>query len=106
MLRKMFITVLAVTLFSNLVGCDYASVGLLSGDLAKLLPARLAGNGDQVMDQTQDRLQLQDQLQDGTGDNCPGPNKNGQQNKNRFGWDNETGNGDLLRLQDGSCLLE
>ena len=106
MLKRMLIMVLAVTFLGNLVGCDYASMGVLSGDLAKLLPTRLVGDGDQSMDQTQDRFQLQDQLQDGTGENCPGPNKIGQQNTNRFGWDNEIGNGDLLRLRDGSCLLE
>lgn len=86
MLKALALGGLVLTLWAFSTGCDQLAA---SGAAEKYIPAaKYLGNGD--MDQLRDR----DQLRDGTGENCK---LSGQQK--RAG----TGQGDMLRLRDGSC---
>jgi hypothetical protein len=69
-------------------GCDLTSVTDLS-EISKAIITARSDTADVIMTQ----LQTQDRLKDGTGVNCPTARQvqSGQ------------GQGDLLRLRDGSC---
>ncbi len=108
-----------------LTACDEESLSALDPELAKLAGLSLSsgtlgalGNGDQLQtrDQdrlrdgscaqtaTQDQLQLQqrDQLRDGSCGGIPALDGSGAQVQAGAG----AGNGDMLRLRDGSCQLQ
>lgn len=92
MLKAVGMVVLVAALWMFSTGCDQLAASSAAAGVEKYLPAaKYLGNGD--MDQLQDR----DQLRDGTGANCAGGKIGTLQKRNG------TGQGDMLRLRDGSC---
>lgn len=94
MMKALVLGGLALAVLTFSTGCDELALSSAAAGLDKYLPAaKWAGNG--AMDQTQDQLRDCDQLRDGTGENCK---LSGLQKQNGGGQ------GDMLRLRDGSCL--
>ncbi len=79
---------LGIALLVVVGGCDLTSIGDL-GDASKVITSERGTSVDAIMSQ----LWTRDQLKDGTGVNCPTARQVG----------NGQGQGDLLRLRDGSC---
>ncbi len=95
------------------IGCDEGDLAALAPELAPIaaellgdLDITVVSSGGQGAGQTDagDRLQtrLQDRLQDGSCDD--GSVQDGTAEGARLGWGQ--GNGDTLRLQDGSCTAD
>jgi hypothetical protein len=73
---------------ATIAGCDLTSTSLLS-EVSKAIVTARSDSADAIMSQ----LQTHDRLKDGTGVNC----------LNARQVQNGGGQGDLLRLRDGSC---
>jgi len=78
---------LGIALVTAAGGCDLTSAGNMD-ELSKAIISGRSDSADALMTQ----LQTQDQLKDGTGDNRPMARQ----------AENGQGQGDLLRLRDGS----
>lgn len=94
MLKALAVAGLAMALWGMSAGCnDLAATGAATG-IDKLIPAAkmLQGGGG-----TMDQIQQRDRLQDGTGAYCPDGKATMLQKQAG------QGQGDQLRLRDGSC---
>ena len=104
MLKKLMLLGLGMAVAAGVLGCDEELAKALTGDAARMVAA---GDGDPVGNFLMNQLQQRDQLQDGscggTCDGVPNPDAGGWQGSGGAGSAN--GAGDIVRLRDGSCEL-
>jgi hypothetical protein len=85
-------TMLGIGMVAMIGGCDLTAISDLGGELSDVSKAIVTDRSESA-DASMIQLRTRDQLKDGTGTNCTLAQQDG----------NGTGQGDVLRLRDGSC---
>lgn len=109
MIKKMLVVGFGVAIAVSLAGCDEEMLAKAAPDAAKFISV---SQGLQAGGMLMDQLQTRDRLRDGSGVNCPDPDRLGTcdaagphgrtgYGENGGGYGKRTGGGD--RLRDGSC---